>query len=492
MNRAGATTAADVPPATWVDGAIQRTIAAPIALISGMMIIAARSLGRPAAWFSFICWALAFHTFVIAMLFGLFGLPEGLVRAVASWKELLILLLAIAALVRVAIGKAPWLSVQSTDLIALSLSVLSVVMLAWSFNGFGARRPVGVYLYGLRDATFCLLPYLIGRLTPELGDSPRTLRRIITVAAVVSLIGVLEFRFVTPEVLAAIGVTSYFRDFLNGGAFLEGTLFGLPQQYFTGIAGQTVQRSGSTFLSSQAFALAHLLALPTATVFAFSRARRGWKTWLLYALLWCGLLSTITRMTIVTVVLCSLLALVLLRRFEIVGIFALLCGAAGVVATFLIPGMATFLWYTLTWQTGSSQSHVADWQRGFNIMITHPFGSGLGTTGSAPIRYGFVALTADNLLLKYGVELGIAGLVLCLLLLLSFARRSWTLSQRGVTPERRTLGTVMLLATVGVLINGMTVAIFDSTYFTYLYFWLAGTVVSLTGSTRAWPASPST
>ena len=43
--------------------------------------------------FPIFAWALAFHSLVIALLFGWFELPEPYVRMIAAWKEVALLLL---------------------------------------------------------------------------------------------------------------------------------------------------------------------------------------------------------------------------------------------------------------------------------------------------------------------------------------------------------------------------------------------------------------
>ncbi|PYO07365.1 MAG: hypothetical protein DMD30_11205, partial [Gemmatimonadetes bacterium] len=50
--------------------------------------------------FPLLAWGLAFHSLVIAILFGPLRLPEGLVRQIAAWKELTLILLVVIVFVR--------------------------------------------------------------------------------------------------------------------------------------------------------------------------------------------------------------------------------------------------------------------------------------------------------------------------------------------------------------------------------------------------------
>jgi O-antigen ligase len=145
----------------------------------------------------------------------------------------------------------------------------------------------------------------------------------------------------------------------------------------------------------------------------------------------------------------------------------------------LSPGLASFVWATLTWQSGSSTSHLKDWTAGLMAMREHPLGLGLGTADQTAIRFGLEAVTADNLYLKYAVELGVAGLLMYLAILCGAALAGARLFRGGATASHRMLGACVLAATVGVAINGMTAVLYNQMMLSYLFFWLVGTAVTL-------------
>lgn len=190
---------------------------------------------------------------------------------------------------------------------------------------------------------------------------------------------------VTPDMLVLLGVAAYFQDFLNVSAFTAGNDFGLPMNYWTQIGSVNVQRAGSVFLSSQAFAVPFLILMPAATVWFFGAVkRRTFTAWVEYAIIWLGLLLSITRMTLIVCALQILLLILLLRRPEwAVGVLAI-SFAALIIGFMLVPALPGFVWDTLTWQTGSSASHLKDWSKGLDAFSHDPGDRGLERLTSRP------------------------------------------------------------------------------------------------------------
>jgi hypothetical protein len=152
-------------------------------------------------------------------------------------------------------------------------------------------------------------------------------------------------------------------------------------------------------------------------------------------------------------------------------------------AFILIPGFPNFVWETLSWQSSSSLTHTNDWANGLSAFAQNPWGVGLGTTDQASVRSGLPYITGDNLYLKYAVELGVFGLGLLVLSIGSILGHSMVLHQNATSDSQKRMGAAMWLATVGLVLNGMTAVVFNSPILAYLFFWLAGAIV--TSSQRA-------
>jgi len=424
-------------------------------------------------------WGLPFHSLIVAALFGGLGLSATTVRGLAAWKEVTVVLLLILVILRAAWGRGPRVAVSWID-----IAVASLLMIAGAFFIGGKALlqidlPAGAELYGLRDIGFFLLLYFIGRASPEIADDPSTLRRLYIILVLTSAIAIVERLFVTPDMLVLLGVASYFQDFLNVSAFTAGNDYGLPMNYWSRIGGVEVQRAGSIYLSSQGFAVPFLILLPIATAWVFGRKRITPSMKIEYAIIWLGLLLSITRMTIIVCTIQLVLVILMLRKPEW-AVAGLVVGSMAAVASIIVvPGLAGFIWDTLTWQTGSSASHIKDWSKGFTAFFEHPWGAGLGTTDQSAVRFGLEPLTADNGYFKYAVELGIQGFIALMLVFTGILSTSYKVARYASTQNRRLLGTVVLFTTIGVLLNAATGVVFNALVLSYLYFWFAGAIVTV-------------
>lgn len=427
-----------------------------------------------------LLWLLPFHILAMAVLFGALHLPISTVRLIASWKETVVIALVALTIARSAAGLGPRARVFWGDIAVLGMFILSILFVLTKTIWFQVKFPLAAELYGVRDAVFFMLLYFVGRSTPEILRDEKLLRTMYRVALVTSLIAIIERIFVTPNMLVLMGAASYFQDFLGGTVFTEGNIYGLPMGYWSVVGGMIIRRAGSVYLSSQAFAISFLLLMPAATVWVFGRDRKLSKLSIIgYALIWVGFLLSLTRMTIVICVL-QLMVYALMNRKAIWAVSGLaIFGVVFLAVSAALPRLLGFVWQTFTWQTESSQSHIKDWWSGVVAFFERPWGSGPGTTDAIPVRFGLTPLTADNQYLKYAVELGLVGLILHLAIFAAIAGAAWQLF-RNANRTTRSFGIVLLLATLGILINAWTAVVFNSMVVAYIYFWLAGAAITET------------
>ncbi|MEO7502874.1 MAG: O-antigen ligase family protein [Gemmatimonadaceae bacterium] len=434
-------------------------------------------LGRFA--FPLLAWGLVLHSLIIAALFGWFGLPEQAVRAIAAWKEVALVLLIILVMVRAATGHGPPTTIALTDLLVGGLMATAVFFLLAENLWLRYSVPRTAELLGIRDAVYFMLLYFVGRAMPELASSDRAMRTLFVVLVATCVIGIVERFFVGPEMLVALGVASYFQEFLGVASFTAGNDYGLPMNYWTMIGGQAFRRAGSVYLNGQGFAVPFLLFFPVATAWIFMRPRVSRAAIFAYVVILVGLLLTLTRMTI-AIALIQLILFVTLWRRPVWAVGGLAAAAAVLAVAFaLIPGFPMFVWHTLTWQEGSSASHAEDWAQGLMALAQRPWGWGLGTTDQTAVRAGLEPITGDNLYLKYGVELGLIALAFLVLLFIAIAKSALRTYRQGATHAERRMGIALFLATVGIAINGITAVVFNSIALGWLFFWLAGAVVTV-------------
>jgi hypothetical protein len=242
------------------------------------------------------------------------------------------------------------------------------------------------------------------------------------------------------------------------------------------IGGQLVQRAGSTYLTSQGFAIPFLIIMPAATVWLLDRKRTP-VTWLSYALLWVGLLLTVTRMTIVACLLQALTIAATRRRWGIITSSAAACAVAFAGALLVFPSLAGFVGETLTWQSASSLAHFSDWVNGLENTLRYPLGAGLGVADQAAARSGLVALAADNQYFTYAVQLGVLGLTLHLATIVGAALIGLKCA-RSAQDVRSDYGIVVATTALGILLNAVTAGVFNAILLSSVFFWLVGSVVT--------------
>lgn len=425
-------------------------------------------------------WGLTFHIFAIALLFGYFHVPQGVVQVIAAWKEAATLLILLLVLIRAAAGRGSRSAVGLTDLFAASWIGLAVVFFITENTLLRDFVPLKAALFGVRDSVFFVLFYFIGRSTPELARDYSLMKHAFAILVVTCLIAIAEQLLVTPEMLVGLGVAAYVQQFLGGEAFTQGNVYGLPDNYWSQMGGHFVRRSGSVFLSGQGFAMIFIVLMPLATLWLLDAERRTkWLAWTGYGVIWTGLLVTFTRTAILVCALQVLLVFALRRRVTGAALVAVTGLGCLVAAIAMFPSLATFVFETLTWQSGSSASHLKDWVRGLIAFLEQPWGYGLGTTDQTAVRAGLDPLTADNLYLKYAVELGLPGLVALVGTLATIGLAGARGSRLALSRAERDMGTAVLLIVIGVAIYGMTSTMFNDPIVGCVTFWLGGTAVSV-------------
>jgi hypothetical protein len=433
-------------------------------------------------------WLLPFHSLVIAVLFGYFGISAGAARAIAAWKEAAVVGLLFWVTLRALTGRGRNTPISAPDLGVAALIAMGLVSLFVADPVLNANIPPGAQLYGFRDGFLFLLLYFVGRSMPELADSETLMKHAYLIALVVSIVGILERVFVSPDMLVLLGVASYMNDFLGLAAYTGNNAWGLPANYWTDMGGIAVRRSGSVFLHSQGFALPFLFLIPAASAWALGK-RRSYHNLVRigYVLIWGGLFMSITRVTTVICLIQVVLFYLIIRRPEwALGGFVTAAVAVALTVA-LVPGLLRFAWETLSWQTGSGTTHMKDWGQGALALFEQPWGHGVGTTDAAPLRFLREPLSADNMYLSYGVQLGIEGLFVFLVVLGSIFVNSWRGAWVGLTETQRRFSAVVALASLGIFLNGVTSVVFSSNFLAYVFFLSAGSAMTVAQNTKLGP-----
>jgi hypothetical protein len=382
---------------------------------------------------------LALHNVAMALLTG-WGVTGSSLSVVAAWKEVLLLVAALAALA--AAGGLPRLG--SVDRAALAYTGLvvayAVVPQAW----LGGDATAKGELYALRHHLLPVGAYALGRL---LVLEPRWWRRvgraIVATGALVAVWGLVDVYAVPLSWWRDSGVPEWFGGEL--GLVYE-CLSGLPENWIlnTGDEDNPLRRLVGPFLSPLASAYLLVIAL---LLLAAIRPRR-W-TVVSGVLLSAGLLWTHTRAAYLTLAGgLVILALVKRRRGPALLAGATLVVSVGFVALFPTIGPGTS--YTteelrclrenaaqeggesgaLSGGDASTRSHLRNLRDGVETVLRHPWGYGLGNAGVVASRTGVEPKAGESTYTELGVDtgaLGLAAFVAWLVLLLRglWARSPW-------------------------------------------------------------------
>lgn len=433
-----------------------------------------------------LLWVLPFHALTIAFFFGVLRTGMQATMIMAAWKEGIAVLLLLIVLMRAVLSRGPETAITATDVAITSLFALAVLFALVENPVFAADIPPKVELFGFRSSVFFMALYFVGRGIPEIGESSIYVKHLFRVAVVVAAIGVLERIFVSPRMLVALGAASYVNDFLGLTASTVGNDWGLPSNYWSVLGRVPVRRAGSVFLGGQAFAIPFLLFVPAATAWVFDTSKRLSPAKIIaYAIVWAGLLVTITRTTIVVCALQVILYFLMSRRLGRVVGAALWILALFLLALIVVPGLGSFVLSTATFQTSSSYSHLFDWRRGLTAFFDQPWGHGLGSSDQVAQRFGRIPLTADNMFLGYAVDLGVFGLIAHLAVLFTIAVASWRFFKEAETVGTRLVAATVFLTNLGIALNGTSSSPFNSVFLAYNFFLLAGAAVTA-AQRRGW------
>lgn len=444
--------------------------ARPTAAPAGVVVAGSR-LGWPAIALLLFVALLPLHVLAITMLLDA-GVPVPLLRALAAWKEAVVVGVLATLLWRR--GRAltrseTWRSLRWPDWCALLLLAQAIVYVLLPQSLFGpvseeAAASSGSLvgrLYALRDAAFWVAIYLCGRCLPSSRRLERAvLLALAAVGAVGSVAGLIERFFVPLEAFVALGIVEYHNTFLNlTYPTTPYNPWGLPENFFSGFGPQVLRRAVSIHLSAQPFALSYLLTLPVTLVLMWQA--RGWRQRALLGLVvlsFAALDLTLTRASIaaclvqLAVLLAVLMRQVLRPLLISAGVALLLLLGIAFVAGWvqaLVPAAISTLihpadngdsdinsaWATLVTANPSraaaslavrqairgddpsTEGHRSAWSVSLRALAERPlFGHGLGTAGLTALRFNpnQIGTGGESMYFKYTGEMGLTGLGLFL------------------------------------------------------------------------------
>lgn len=406
----------------------------------------------------------------LALIFGLivlhaplsvfFGTHFGHALLVKSWKELIMGGLLVLAMIIVTRRRA-WKGFTRDPVIILSLALAVLYVFSLQYNhGF---KPYGAgVLIDLRYVLYGVLVYIGARLFPGL-------RRVfirVGLAGAVIVVGFGLLQFVLP------------RNFLSVLGYSTATI--TPYTTIDDYAG--LVRLQSTLRGPNPLgAYALVVALVAGIAAIRSKLPRAWRIWL--GVLAVGavivLFGSYSRSAVIGAAIGALAAVVvmagwrIMERRAVIGIIIGVCVLAG--GLFVIRN-TTFYSSVLRHEVAGSgpavnsdEGHSLSLSEGITAVVSHPFGYGTGSTGSASLlsNDGYIV---ENQYLYVAHEAGWLALGLFIVLLGVLFKRLYA---RRSDP----LALGALASGVGLLVVGLFLPVFADDTVSIVWFGLAGLAI---------------
>ena len=408
---------------------------------------------------------LPFHAFAVTVLTRIIAGPNHApIGLLALWKEMLLGVILIIALVEIFYGmrsgqrsavSGQKVRIDSIDSIIVTSIVLGIIVSTFHFPFLAPPKLLGSeggsifhFAYGVKYDFLPLIAFLILRRVPWSSQfMDRVLRSILIVGVIVAVYGIITF-FLPQSFFVRLGYLPYHSLYFSDG----------PIAAFQMIGNTTLRRIQSVMSGPNQLGLWLLIPLSVGLVKIFQRK-----------------VISDQRSAISALVLVGIALLLTFSRSAWIGAFAMVIVAlgsaipaqarkriiVGFVSAIAIIGVILLIAFPSVFgRLGSTRGHLEKPLEAIQIMIAHPFGLGLGTAGPAsnrgtdacivlrlqddpswaktiPSLCVFLGtrqvqptdricncpLLTENWYLQWGVEMGVIGFVLSLVLVILVLRK---------------------------------------------------------------------
>ena len=444
--------------------------AAAAAVVLGGVAIAIR---RPDVTLATVVAVLPFHLVTLAALYRI-GIPIGIVRPLGFWKEAAVAGIALAALRRIRTegGVADGLD----RLMLVYAAFVTMYLLLPDLFTPGAPTSLQARLNAYRADIVMPAAFLAARHAPIGAWACTWYRRAaVAGATVAATIGVYEFfasdawnRFA----VSTLQVNRYKYDILRTVVYNP-----FDVRTYGTIGGREFARIGSIQFN---YGIAFYMLLGfSAVVLAILRRRSAPGAYAAGALIALTIVFTLTRSAVLGMLVICFTLLGFRGTYQQASpnrVRLVLCLVAALILLAPVAvgtGLTARTTGAFTGEDTSSEAHRLNLLGGFDAVVERPLGHGLGTAPGGE-RFSDTVQTAENAYLGVGVELGVGGMVLFLVLLgAGLARLRQIGRSAGAAAP---LATVLFAFGVATAMIGMVLHVWG--YEAALLFWLGTGLVT--------------
>ncbi len=317
---------------------------------------------------------------------------------------------------------------------------------------------------------FCLA-YLFGRQFNFQFRQWNVIFKMIFAFTIVAFLLVLVEKITSTHFHSYIGYAKYNSDMLNLDP--QGS-FGLR---WTFQAQEQQPRYGSFFSNPLEFSASMLISFALAVIYLVSMKFSPNRLKYLMILGFCGgcILLAYSRATMGAFFITLIFMAFLLRYYKLlagagIGLFLLT-----LYVLFLAPeDTRYFVEDTLLFQNSSSLTHIVEWLEGIESMVQNPEGIGLAMSGNAGGVVDELKVGGENQFLIFGVQLGVIGMALYILMIIYAIRHSWLAFRRASTREKQVVPFVAASVKFGLLLPLFTANAETYLYLSLVSWWMVG------------------
>lgn len=241
-------------------------------------------------------------------------------------------------------------------------------------------------------------------------------------------------------------------------------------------------RYGSFFANPLELASSMLIVTAISLVYLLSVKHETNKLKYFFILL-CAFITVLfaySRASFVSFFLMLVFLAFLMRYYQILKVA--LC-AITLIAIYVVFFAADEVFYfvidTITFENSSSVTHIVDWLKAVDSMLSNPFGIGLGMSGNAGGADLDIVVGGENQYLIFGVQMGFLGMLLYIGMLFFGIRNSWRAFRLSESREESVVPFVAAAVKFGMLLPLFTANAEAYIYVSLVSWWLIGAAESI-------------
>jgi hypothetical protein len=141
-------------------------------------------------------------------------------------------------------------------------------------------------------------------------------------------------------------------------------------------------------------------------------------------------------------------------------------------------GLGDLFNQTVSKNNGSTASHLQSLEQLAKLIARRPQGYGIGTAGQVSDRFSKTKVGGESSYLTVGVELGVAGMVVYLLVFAGAVWVSWRAVYSSISIWERTVFLGVAIAWIAISVDGIFAEVTLNLFAMYVLSWMAGAAAS--------------